>query len=119
MISTSSFPYSPNILMLPLDIKKKSENILVIAWDDGHESLYNLHGLREKCPCASCREARRSENEKLSSLKGAPQGLHLQQAEIVGRYALQFYWSDGHHEGIYTFDSLRKLCQCDKCISKE
>ena len=27
----------------------------------------------------------------------------------VGRYALQFQWSDGHCTGIYPFDYLRRL----------
>jgi len=27
----------------------------------------------------------------------------------VGRYALQFVWSDGHSTGIYTFEYLRAL----------
>jgi DUF971 family protein len=27
----------------------------------------------------------------------------------VGRYALQFMWSDGHSTGIYTFEYLREL----------
>jgi len=36
-------------------------------------------------------------------------------AELVGRYALQIYWSDGHSSGIYTFDYLRNLCPCTDC----
>jgi DUF971 family protein len=34
----------------------------------------------------------------------------------VGNYALQFGWSDGHDTGIYTFDYLRKLCPCLRCL---
>ena len=30
----------------------------------------------------------------------------------VGRYALQFEWSDGHDSGIYTYEYLRELCPC-------
>ena len=33
----------------------------------------------------------------------------------VGRYALQFLWSDAHTTGIYPFTVLRGLCQCDQC----
>jgi DUF971 family protein len=29
--------------------------------------------------------------------------------EIVGGYALQLYWADGHNTGIYSFDYLRGL----------
>jgi DUF971 family protein len=33
----------------------------------------------------------------------------------VGRYAIQFHWSDGHSTGIYTFEHLRELCTCPIC----
>ena len=29
--------------------------------------------------------------------------------EIVGGYALQLYWADGHNTGIYSFEYLRGL----------
>jgi DUF971 family protein len=28
--------------------------------------------------------------------------------EIVGNYALQFFWDDGHRTGLYTFEFLRQ-----------
>jgi ATP-binding protein involved in chromosome partitioning len=36
---------------------------------------------------------------------------HVYPVEIryVGRYGLQFLWSDGHSTGIYPFEFLRKL----------
>jgi DUF971 family protein len=39
----------------------------------------------------------------------------LQDVQPVGRYALQFSWSDGHDTGIYSYALLRRLCQCDVC----
>lgn len=36
-------------------------------------------------------------------------------AELVGRYALQIFWSDGHSTGIYTFPYLREICPCEAC----
>lgn len=29
---------------------------------------------------------------------------------MVGNYALQPFWDDGHHTGIYTWDYLKRLC---------
>jgi len=29
----------------------------------------------------------------------------------VGRYALQFIWSDGHSTGLYPFDMMRRLAE--------
>jgi DUF971 family protein len=53
----------------------------------------------------------------LSANEIIPDNLQVKEAEIVGRYAVQFTWSDGHHEGIYAFDMLRELCECDTCAN--
>ena len=36
-------------------------------------------------------------------------------AHAVGRYAIQFNWLDGHSGGIYSWDYLRRGCQCREC----
>ena len=36
-------------------------------------------------------------------------------AHAVGRYAIQFNWLDGHSAGIYSFEYLRRHCQCGEC----
>jgi DUF971 family protein len=41
--------------------------------------------------------------------------LKPERAELVGRYALQIFWNDGHSTGIYSFDYLRSLCSCLEC----
>jgi DUF971 family protein len=33
----------------------------------------------------------------------------------VGRYAIQFNWLDGHSGGIYSWEYLRRNCQCREC----
>jgi ATP-binding protein involved in chromosome partitioning len=37
------------------------------------------------------------------------EGVYPTAIHYVGRYALQFVWSDGHSTGIYTFPYLREL----------
>jgi DUF971 family protein len=37
----------------------------------------------------------------------------------VGHYAYKITWSDGHDTGIYTFETLRELCQCAECLRNE
>ena len=37
--------------------------------------------------------------------------LTINDIAIVGRYALNFRWSDGHETGIYSFRLLRELCE--------
>ena len=36
-------------------------------------------------------------------------------AHAVGRYAMQFNWLDGHSGGIYSWEYLRRHCQCQEC----
>ena len=33
----------------------------------------------------------------------------LQRHEVVGGYAIQFFWADGHSTGIYSYELLRRL----------
>ena len=35
--------------------------------------------------------------------------------EPAGRYAVVFKWNDGHSSGIYSWDFLRRNCQCEEC----
>ena len=41
-----------------------------------------------------------------------------EEIESVGRYGLKIIWSDEHDLGIYTFEYLRRLCECDECYAK-
>ena len=89
---------------------------LRIEWSDGHASLYPYKELRDKCPCATCTDAHPGPKPS------GPAGLALYvkslrplRAELVGRYALQIFWSDGHSTGIYAFPYLRELCSCEEC----
>lgn len=108
--------------MHPVDVKKADKNKLAIAWDDGHESIHTMATLRKKCPCASCRTARESQQTNplriLTPEEVILENIEIKEAEVVGRYALQFRWSDGHHEGIYSFDFLRQICECEQCNGK-
>jgi DUF971 family protein len=45
----------------------------------------------------------------------APGQNELAGVEAVGKYALQLVWMDGHRTGIYTFEYLRRLCECAAC----
>lgn len=86
---------------------------LNIVWEDGHESVYEPRYLRMRCPCAACVDemtGRRTLTEAMVSRSVYPAAIHY-----VGRYALQFVWSDGHDTGIYPFDYLRRACPCEEC----
>jgi len=102
---------------VPAKIKLAAgNNTLVIQWSDGHESTYPYRYLRSRCPCATCEEAGPPPEQAVGGLPILGQKpLHPARAELVGRYALQIFWSDGHSAGIYAFDRLRKLCPCTEC----
>lgn len=82
---------------------------VLITWTDGHKSIFPYDLLRNRCPCALCQEERKSHLPVVHS------GLRIEKVAAVGRYGLQFFWTDGHSTGIYTFDFLRSLCSCAEC----
>ena len=46
-----------------------------------------------------------------------PEQTTLVDLREVGLYALQPIWQDGHDTGIYSFDLLRRLCDCAQCAA--
>ena len=38
-----------------------------------------------------------------------------QAANVVGSYAIQISFTDGHSTGIYSYDHLRNICPCAEC----
>jgi DUF971 family protein len=93
-----------------------------IEWDDGHRTHFTFQWLRDACPCATCTEERNNENRKPGeAAKQAPSILPMYKEPVrpnqvtpVGRYALNIEWNDGHASGIYSWDYLREVCQCEQ-----
>jgi hypothetical protein len=75
------------------------------------------------CPCATCHEAREAAGLAPGERKPVSgQLLPMYEApprpnsvEPAGRYAVVFHWNDGHSSGIYSWDFLRRNCQCEEC----
>ncbi|MBI4579864.1 MAG: DUF971 domain-containing protein [Planctomycetes bacterium] len=93
---------------LDLDLR---EQVLKITWADGVVSRLPLPMLRKECPCATCRTEREERGRSLLPiLKAAPaETIEATGGHLVGNYALQLEWSDGHNTGIYDFRLLRTL----------
>ena len=87
------------------------ENFILIKWDDFPEGCVPLSVLRKHCPCAFCSgETDVFGNKYVGDKKDLSfDGIALQGYSFVGLYALRFIWSDGHSDGLYTFDLLKKL----------
>ncbi len=94
---------------------KRAEQELRVTWRDGRESVYPASKLRKGCPCATCREDRgKQSRELLPILKQDPStAVTLADVRLVGTYAVQFFWSDGHDAGIFDYRYLRALGESD------
>jgi len=100
----------------PSEIRRLGRHGVEIRWSDAHRSEYNNHYLRERCPCALCREHPARALPVVGP--GSPE-LYPMQIGVVGRYAISIQWSDGHDSGIYSYRTLRGLCPCSACQPSE
>ncbi|MDM7923808.1 MAG: DUF971 domain-containing protein [Pyrinomonadaceae bacterium] len=91
----------------PLQILEESDSEVSIKWSDDTETHYNAAQLRRACPCAGCKDE--WTGEKILKDSDVPDDISFKQTAIVGRYALNFQFSDGHDTGIFSFAFLRSL----------
>ena len=88
-----------------------------ILWDDAHNSYYPHRYLRGHCCCAGCVEE--MTGRRRVAEEDVREDVYAVDWMQIGRYAVQFLWSDTHDSGIYPFDLLRKLCRCNECFTGE
>jgi prepilin-type processing-associated H-X9-DG protein len=86
-----------------------------LAWADGHASTYDAAALRWLCPCAYCRGEAGQPGWLDTSPSLTADQTTLVDLALVGSYAIQPTWGDGHHTGYYTFNLLRDRCPCADC----
>ncbi len=87
----------------------RAANVLEIEWEDGITSRLGGAELRWACPCAECR-GEMGVPGRLDAVGDLPvDELSLDNAELIGQYAVQLAFRSGHATGIYTFPTLRKL----------
>jgi DUF971 family protein len=96
----------------PREILQESESQLRITWADEKVCDYNAARLRRACPCAQC--VNEWTGERTLRPEAIADEIRIEDISIVGRYALNFRWSDGHETGIYSFQFLRDLCETDR-----
>ena len=98
--------------MRPVDIQQIGEE-LAIKWDDGAESFVPLETLRRCCPCAGCK----GETDILGNVYKnpdkplTPAAFQLKRLAMVGGYAVQPLWGDGHGTGLFAFDYLKRVAE--------
>ena len=83
---------------------------VAIAWKDGLESYLTEEELRKACPCANCQGEPDAMGKVVKPpVSYSPKSFQLVKIEIVGGYAVNFGWADGHGTGIYSYAYLRNL----------
>jgi DUF971 family protein len=93
----------------PAEISQESNSRLRITWSDSRVCEYDAATLRRACPCAQCVDE--WTGERRLQPHAVSEDVEIGDLAIVGRYALNFRWSDGHETGIYSFQYLRDLCE--------
>ena len=98
---------------MPVEIVGLLRSTITFVWDDDHRSSYPARELRLACRCAACIEE--MTGQALLDPKTVPDAVRARAINLVGNYAVNIDWSDGHNSGIYNFRSLRESCPCDAC----
>lgn len=104
------------VTSVPIELQQLGPTSLGIVWSDGHRSKYGARNLRLDCRCANCVDE--WTREKRIKEESIPQDIKPVRIDSVGRYALNFKFSDGHDTGIYTFEQMRALCECEQCRTR-
>lgn len=115
----------PRVAREPVKVRvhKTEGSGLEIEWKDGHKSSWSFVWLRNACPCATCYDERDKSGRAPGEAKPQPASLlpmyhapaRPESVTPVGNYAISFTWNDGHKSGIYSWDYLRRHCQCAEC----
>ena len=84
---------------------------LALKWQGGEEQFIALEQLRNACPCASCC----GEVDVMGRMHKGPDATlneasyQVDQLRMVGGYAVQILWKDGHSAGLYSFELLQQM----------
>ena len=88
---------------------------LAIKWAGGTESYLKIETLRRHCPCAGCK----GETDIMGNLYKnpdqplKPESFRLVRLAMVGGYAIQPLWADGHGTGLFSFDYLKAVADAE------
>ncbi len=97
----------------PIQLELAAPDRLRIVWSDGEIREYAVRDLRDKCPCATCREKRNAPPAAGALLpiitEAETRPLRIAAMKPVGNYAYSIDFSDGHDTGIYTLEALRQM----------
>jgi DUF971 family protein len=119
---------------IPIDPRNKPAAVKIhvtsgagvdITWADRHASHYDFAYLRDLCPCATCNDEREKKRQFAFAGPASSAALPMfkpkpsaKAATVVGNYAIQITFTDGHATGIFSYDHLRTICSCAECLPR-
>jgi len=86
---------------------KKNTARLVLSYADGQQAELSAEYLRVYSPSAEVKGHHPSQ----AVLQTGKKYVAIEQIQAVGNYAIQLFFSDGHHSGIYSWNYLWELHQ--------
>ncbi len=103
---------NPKYILKGITVDHKTQR-MTVNWADNHQSAYPLEGLRKACPCVFCMGGHENMGKTVDPVVFLTDGdkpRKIQNVRVVGTYAIQIFWGDGHNTGIFRFDKLRNMC---------
>jgi DUF971 family protein len=94
-------------MIQPVQIIEESDSEITITWSDDSESHYTAAHLRRSCPCAGC--VNEWTGEKMLKPEDVSDDITIDRTALVGRYAVNFQFSDGHETGLFSFNYLKSI----------
>lgn len=91
---------------------KGDRDAILLQWSDGVSHRISWRTLRDRCPCATCRQQRSEPAPPplFNILKPEEAGpVRATAMSPIGNYAYQIDFSDGHKTGIFSLELLREL----------
>ncbi|MDD4052911.1 MAG: P-loop NTPase [candidate division Zixibacteria bacterium] len=90
---------------------------VIVTWKDQPSVTISARELRVNCPCAGCVDEE-SGQRTLDPMR-VTLGITIGAINRVGRYGVNFQFSDGHNTGIYGYDYLQELGRRKNDASKQ
>jgi len=87
---------------------------LHLVWRGGKASEIDAGRLRSACRCAGCTRARID-----GVFPGSFDGLSIKTIGVIGDYAINIVFADGHARGIFPWEFLRSLALQDDLAVRE
>ena len=95
--------------LTPTRIDPYSPTQMLVTWSSGETFSLPYIEIRFQCPCAVCVDEHTG--KRVLKREQIPADIRPTGVQLVGRYAVQITWSDGHSTGMYHYDRLHEICK--------